>query len=319
MAAPFPGEIVNGKYTLKAHLGTSSFSMVWLAEHILLEVPVVLKIIPKSHLATDISATRLIREFNLLHQMDHAFIAKTYEIFDDDEFQYLVMEFACGGTLANFITTNGPITEHHARTLFLQLIYALEYLHQTSCIPHRDLRAENIMLDKHGNLRLIDFGLAGAVQAHSRISPYTAPAVVIGARYTFSSDIWAAGVLLFFLVAGHLPFQADTEEELIRQITEDPPPFSASMSRTLHDLLSKMLHKVREERITIPRIKDHPWFSSTDFAMLKQVAEHQSEAMDGEVVARLAKSGYDTKWLTADTLSHTDSDLSVIYQMVVSL
>jgi 5'-AMP-activated protein kinase catalytic alpha subunit len=317
MTAPSAGAVVNGKYSLRTHLGTSAFSSIWLAEHILLDFPVILKIIPKSQLASDASATRLIREFNLLHQMDHAFIAKTYEIFDDDDAQYLVMEFACGGTLAEVVAANGPMSESHARTLFLQLVYALEYLHQTSCVPHRALCAENVMLDKHGNIRLINFGLAGAVQGHAPVTAYSPPAVAAGGRYNFSADVWAAGVLLFFLVTGAVPFQADNEADLVKRITEDSPDFPPTMSRSLHDLLSKMLHKLREERITLPRIKDHPWFSSTDFVILKQIAERHHEAMDGEVVARLAKCGYDTKWLTADTLSRRDSDLSVIYQMVM--
>jgi serine/threonine protein kinase len=241
---------------------------------------------------------------------------KTFENFDDDEYHYCVMEAVSGGSLATHVRANGPLTESHARRVFLQLIYALEYLHGTSCVPHRDLRPENILLDKHGNLRLIDFGLAGSVTGERAITAYSSPSVAMRQRYSISSDVWSAGAVLFFLVAGHPPFDGDTVEDLTSQITIEFPFFPPSMSPSLVDLLMKTLHKGKHERITLPRIGEHPWFSAADFAQLKLRAEPDTNAIDSELLASIARSGSESKLFTTATICHTGTDHGVVYEIL---
>jgi serine/threonine protein kinase len=226
------------------------------------------------------------------------------------------MEFVSGGNLTTFVHEHGPLSESQARRLFLQLIYALEYLHETSCVPHRDLRPENILIDKHSNLRLIDFGLTGSVLGERSITPFSSPSVAIREKYSFSSDVWSAGAVLFFLVAGHPPFDGDSQDELISHITTEFPLYPASMSRPLIDLLSKMLNKSKLGRITIPRIEGHPWFSATDFVHLKLRAEPNSDVINSEVIAQIARSGSETKFLTAAALNHQDCEQTVIYEIL---
>jgi serine/threonine protein kinase len=307
---------VIGKYELITELATSTFSTVWLAEHTQVHCPVVLKIIPKAIISSPQDATRLIRELNLLYQMNHAFIVKTFENFDDDDYHYCVMENASGGSLAALVRESGPMTEFQARHVFLQLIYALEYLHETSCVPHRDLRPENILLDKHGNLRLIDFGLAGSVLGERKVTAFSAPSVAAKQRYSVSADVWSAGATLFFLVAGYPPFQGESSEELVEQIMGESVSFPASASKALVDLLTKMLNRDNGERITLPKIKEHPWFSITDFLQMKRRAERDAAIVDSEIIARLARCGYETKWLSAARLAHRGSEHSVLYEML---
>jgi serine/threonine protein kinase len=306
-----------GAYSLNYELGGDSFSTVWLAEHTELHLQTAIKIIPKSAVLPNSAQTRFIREIHLLNQMDHPFIVKTFEIFDDDIRHYLVMEFADHGSLYDYVQANGALSESQALRYFVQLISALDYLHNVSCVPHRNLKPENVMLDRFNNIRLIDFGLAGNVrgpEAAKEIGPSSSPEVAAGKRYVYSSDIWSAGIILYFMLTAQYPFTGEDREELCRNITEGQLVFEGSFSPPLIDLLRKLLHKQREERITIPKIMEHPWFS---LAMFKTMpAFGPADTLDMEIVRQLAKVGYDAKLLPDMIARDRHSQQGILYEIL---
>jgi serine/threonine protein kinase len=157
-----------GDYRLKEKLGRGSFAVVWLAEHKILKTDVAIKVIARSAIESEDLQTRFVRELNIIKQMDHPFIAKLYEIITTSTHTYVVQELAERGSLLNLVNTHGRLPESNARRYFSQLVSALEYLHDERMIAHRDLKAENVLLDRNLNIRLIDFGLS---QTFSKDTP----------------------------------------------------------------------------------------------------------------------------------------------------
>jgi serine/threonine protein kinase len=224
------------------------------------------------------------------------------------------MEFADCGTLYNYVRLNGPMPEVQARRYFTQLISALDYLHATGFVPHRDLRPENILLDRFNNIRLIDFGLQFNVSGrHSVVGPCLAPEVAAGGKYIYSSDLWSAGVILYFLITGDFPF-CEEGDALIQSITEKDLVFDAGLSPPLVDLLKKLLQKSRETRITIPRVTEHPWFSVNLYRAIKTL--YASPTVDMDILAKLAKMGYDPKALPALIARDPRSNEAIMYNFL---
>jgi serine/threonine protein kinase len=303
-----------GHYRLNYELGGSSFSNIWLADHLELHLPAAIKIIDKSQIPPGGPETRFIREINLLNQMDHPFLIKTFEMFDDDLRHYLVLEFADHGSLFDHVQANGPIPEGQARRYFVQLISALDYLHNVSFVPHRNLKPENVLLDRFNNIRLIDFGLTGNVKGTTELSAASAPEVAAGKKYIYSSDVWSAGVILYYMLTAQFPFHGENREGLVHSIMEDPPVFEGNFSPPLIDLLRKLLQKQREERITIPRIMEHPWFSLALFKSIRTLCV--PDTLDMEIVRKLAKTGMDSKLLPDIIARDRTSEQGILYEIL---
>lgn len=149
-----------GNYLMVRQIGSGSFASVWLAQHIKTELQVAIKIINKNKIESANSKTRFNREISLLKQMQHPFISEFYESIENDQNFFLVMEYAENGNLHDFINSKGRLNELQARHYFSELISVLEYLHGEKRVAHRDLKAENILLDRYNNIRVIDFGLS---------------------------------------------------------------------------------------------------------------------------------------------------------------
>lgn len=165
MEADFHTELESqeiGVYQILSKLGSGSFASVWLAQHKLTGLKVAIKVVQKSSLDTADALMRFNRECALLKQIEHPFIAELFEIIDDSNAFYLVMEYVEHGNMLNYVNNNGRLSEDRARHYFCQLISALDYLHNEKFIAHRDLKAENVLLDVYDNIRLIDFGLSNA-------------------------------------------------------------------------------------------------------------------------------------------------------------
>jgi serine/threonine protein kinase len=227
--------------------------------------------------------TRFVREVALMKQMDHPFIGKLYQIIDTPESVNLIQEYIENGTLLAYVNQHERLPESHARRLFSQLIAALEYLHESKMVVHRDIKAENVLLDEYWNIRLIDFGLGHALSAdnpnlHTACgSPaYAAPEMIVEQSQIQTADLWSAGILVYAMVAGELPFEDPGDvRALLMRIVSTEPHDPEVMSSTLSDLLRRILTKAPEARIDLARIKAHPWFSHRQY--LQVLHTHFSE------------------------------------------
>ncbi|OHT08980.1 CAMK family protein kinase [Tritrichomonas foetus] len=205
------------------------------------------------------------REVELLQSINHPFINNYFDAFEYNGRKIIMLEFIDGLTLLEKVNTWGVLDENQARVVFIELIQALKYLHKEKKIVHRDIKCENIMIDSHGNIKLIDFGFAhsnnSSLQTSCGSLAYIAPEIIIGNGYTEKVDIWSAGIVLYAITCGHLPFDTTNSNKLLNIILNDEPEYPAHMSINLSDLLSRILKKDPSERITLEEIEHHPWFT----------------------------------------------------------
>lgn len=150
-------------------IGSGSFSSVNLGHHKITGTPVALKMFNKINLIKDDDKMRFYREVELIKSFHHPFVAEFYELIEDETYFYLVMEYAENGNMLNYVNTNGNLDENTARHYFSQLVSVLDYLHDIKKVAHRDLKAENVLLDRYNNIRIIDFGLSNVF---SQQNPY---------------------------------------------------------------------------------------------------------------------------------------------------
>jgi BR serine/threonine kinase len=175
---------------------------------------------------------------------------------------HVVLEFAERGELFDFLLSHPSLPESEAVVLFRDLIYGVDYLHSRG-ICHRDLKAENILLDVNGRAKIADFGFADIARVDNRQcgSPhYMAPEVVCGHQYDpRQADVWSLGVVLFAMVAGRLPFTGTGIKSIVHRI-EACKFVMPTVSAALSDLIRRILTREPENRITLAEIKRHEWF-----------------------------------------------------------
>jgi serine/threonine protein kinase len=207
------------------------------------------------------------------------------------------------------------------------LISALDYLHNSKFVAHRDLKAENVLLDRYDNIRVIDFGLSNAFTkgtptlATACGSPaYAAPEMIQGNRYTKAADMWSAGILLYALVAGRLPFDDQNPHTLLQKVIKDEVQYPPEMSRSLVDLLSRLLTKDPNRRMTIDRLAEQPWFAHCSYCGLigfdTSVFHGDCKVVDREIADRMMRHGIDCEELESQLQAGQFSTLTAVYRML---
>jgi serine/threonine protein kinase len=320
---PLPERV--GKYTLLDQIGSGAFSRVYKARHDLTLLLVAIKVISKEQVQTVHQFEILQREVNLMKVLDHPFIAPLYDIMDDDQNFYLVMELVEKGTLLQQISESKGLGETVSRRIFFQIVSTLDYLHGDMLIAHRDLKADNVLLDERMNIRLIDFGLS---RVFSPLNPlletacgspqYVAPEIIQKEPYTVATDVWASGVLLYAMVFGILPFQGDNVTAVLQAIVNDDPPIPKQVSPELRGLLGRLLMKDPDSRIPVCRILEHPWLAD-----MKPFTEEELEKMriltpqmDEVVVSELRAIGCEIGGLYRELQSHSFTERAAMYRML---
>lgn len=257
------------EYDIKTVLGQGGFAQVYLAKHIPSNSDVAIKVIPK-HVSNDPNHLRSInKEIEILRGIKHPFICGLYQVLESNDYLYIVLEYLENGTLLDEINLNGPLKERDSTVVFAEIMLAIKYLHSEMHIVHRDLKAENVLYDENHNIRIIDFGFGKQMSPDQYFQTqcgslfYAAPEIIQGQKYTYSVDIWSAGVLLFALNAGFLPFDDQNLSKLAQKIIFQEVVYPAYFSFSLKDLLVRMLQKDPNLRPTVDEILEHPWIKDT--------------------------------------------------------
>uniref|UniRef100_A0A0N4W9X8 Serine/threonine-protein kinase kin-29 n=1 Tax=Haemonchus placei TaxID=6290 RepID=A0A0N4W9X8_HAEPC len=233
-------------YQVGRAIGRGNFATVRLARHEIAKTKVALKIVDRTALDEE-NLIRLEREMQILTRVNHPHIVKLYEIMRTESFIYIVTQYCSGGELFEILIERGRTAEDEARRWFGQIASAVAYLHHKG-IVHRDLKAENILLDKNSNIKIIDFGFSNT-QAPSQLlrtwcgsPPYAAPELLLGKEYDgLKADIWSLGVILYILVTGGFPFPGDNVENLKRAVLSCQMKIPYWVSVECADLIKKML------------------------------------------------------------------------------
>jgi serine/threonine protein kinase len=268
----------SGEYRLEDQLGSGAFSSVRLARHVETQLPVAVKIIPKTRRLSESQSASILQEVAFLKQANHPNIISFTDFFEDQSNYYIVMELAPNGSLMEALSAHRIFSEATARRHLCQIISALQYLHNNLQLVHRDLKCENVLLDAKSNVKLADFGLSHSLTTLMETScgtpAYAAPEVINGGECTEKIDIWSAGIVLYTMLAGKLPFDALNIESLTKEILYGDPVFPEHFSPDLIDLLMKMLCKSPEERISIAEILVHPFLANESVRLPDEQAIH---------------------------------------------
>ncbi|KAJ3315246.1 hypothetical protein HDV04_003639 [Boothiomyces sp. JEL0838] len=290
-----------GPYRLARTIGqggcfflTLEFGKVKLAYHIRTNKEIAIKLIKKENIQNPTRREKLIREIDILKSINHHHVVKLYEVIETEGYIGMVMEFASGGELFEHILARTYLKDSEAANFFAQLLVGVSFLHENG-IVHRDLKLENLLLDKNKKIIITDFGFANRFSrgggkeylSTSCGSPcYAAPELVVNDCYVGeSADIWSCGVILYAMLCGYLPFDdemanaADSVNKLYQYILEaklEYPPYVRSIPK---HLISIILVTDPKQRATMQQMKQHPFLQDYRhmFADLKAVKPKTSD------------------------------------------
>ncbi|XP_074177784.1 testis-specific serine/threonine-protein kinase 1 [Rhinolophus sinicus] len=298
-------------YIMGINLGEGSYAKVKSAYSERLKFNVAVKIIDRKKAPTDFLEKFLPREIEILAMLNHHSIVKTYEIFETSDGKvYIIMELGVQGDLLEFIKTRGALHEDDARRKFHQLSSAIKYCHDLDVV-HRDLKCENLLLDKDFNIKLSDFGFSkrclrddGGRLTLSKTfcgsAAYAAPEVLQGIPYQPKVyDIWSLGVILYIMVCGSMPYDDSNVKKMLRIQKEHRVNFPRSKHLTgeCKDLIYRMLQPDVNRRLHIDEILSHCWVQPKA-RVLSSTAIKEGESSQGTELLDIPEPGSDKKSAT---------------------
>jgi calcium-dependent protein kinase len=249
--------------------GSGGFSVVYQGKQKSTSILRAIKEFSKKKIVTQGTSIDLPKEIEILRQLSHPHILKSYEWFEDEENFHLITELIEGGTLLKRIEKMKKFSEIDAAVILQQLLATIHYLHMKG-IFHRDIKLENIMLEKTEDIsiKLIDFGLADYFDENTKFdmlvgSPFYIAPEVIRQNYNNKCDIWSIGVLMYVLLSGEYPFQAADYRQTFKLIKANKVEFKnvkwTKISNSAKDLVARMLEKDYNKRPTAEQCLQHEW------------------------------------------------------------
>ncbi|XP_072399118.1 MAP/microtubule affinity-regulating kinase 3-like isoform X10 [Diabrotica undecimpunctata] len=290
-----------GKYKLLKTIGKGNFAKVKLAKHVPTGKEVAIKIIDKTQL-TPGSLQKLFREVRIMKMLDHPNIVKLFQVIETEKTLYLVMEYASGGEVFDYLVLHGRMKEKEARAKFRQIVSAVQYCHQKRII-HRDLKAENLLLDSEMNIKIADFGFSNEFTPGNKLDtfcgspPYAAPELFQGKKYDGPEvDVWSLGVILYTLVSGSLPFDGSTLRELRERVLRGKYRIPFYMSTDCENLLKKFLVLNPAKRASLETIMKDKWMNQGYVGYendeLKPYVEPEQDMSDPKRIEALVCLGF---------------------------
>ena len=244
-----PGAIVAERYRIVGLLGRGGMGEVYRADDLKLSQPVALKFLPEHLLSDGAALARFHREVRVARQVSHKNVCRVYDIGEVDGRHFLSMEFIKGEELSSLLRRIGRLPQDKATQLARQICAGLAAAHDAGVL-HRDLKPANVMIDEHGNARILDFGLAGLTEdfadneLRAGTPAYMAPEQLEGKEQTVRTDIYSLGLVLYELFTGKKAFEAATFGELIKLRRSDPTPTTpTSIIKDLDPLIEKVIDR----------------------------------------------------------------------------
>ncbi|CAM9499149.1 MAP/microtubule affinity-regulating kinase 3-like isoform X3 [Lampetra fluviatilis] len=287
-----------GNYRLLKTIGKGNFAKVKLARHILTGREVAIKIIDKTQL-NPTSLQKLFREVRIMKCLNHPNIVKLYEVIETEKTLYLVMEYASGGEVFDYLVAHGRMKEKEARAKFRQIVSAVQYCHQKN-IVHRDLKAENLLLDADMHIKIADFGFSNEFTLVNKLDtfcgspPYAAPELFQGKKYDGPEvDVWSLGVILYTLVSGSLPFDGQNLKELREKVLRGKYRIPFYMSTDCENLLKRFLVLNPIKRGSLEQIMRDRWMNvGHEEDELKPYQEPELDINDQKRIEIMIGMGY---------------------------
>ena len=260
-------------YNIKQKIGKGKFGLVKLGINKETNDKVAVKVMNKNNM--DSSDLELVRtEIEILKICQHPYIIKLYDIFENIDYIYIIMEYCPGGDLFSYLQKrNFILKEEKVAIIMYKLCKAVFYVHSYG-IAHRDIKPENVLLtseDENADIRLLDFGLSKIVGPGQKCTEpygtltYCAPEIILDKPYLKSVDSWSLGVMTYLMLSGGLPFTGKDEHEIARNVVYsrvnfEKKPIWKEISNEAKDFISKLLDKDLKKRMEMKAALEHPWF-----------------------------------------------------------
>ncbi|NXO04898.1 STK36 kinase, partial [Rhinopomastus cyanomelas] len=265
------------KYHVLEAIGEGSFGRVYKGRRKYSAQVVALKFIPKMG-RSEKELKNLQQEIEIMRSLHHPNIIQMLDSFETDKEVVVVTDYA-EGELFQILEDDGSLPEDQVQTIAAQLVSALYYLHSHR-ILHRDMKPQNILLDKDGIVKLCDFGFARAMSIHTMVltsikgTPlYMSPELVEEQPYDHMTDLWSLGCILYELFVGTTPFYTSSIFELINLIIKGPIKWPATMSPIFKSFLQGLLMKDPQQRLSWPELLSHPFIAGR-VTVIDDTAEH---------------------------------------------
>ena len=295
-------------YRIGRVIGQGGFAKVNLGLNVLTGRVVAIKSFNKnikSKNGINMDMDKVLYEINLMKKLNHQNITKILETFEDDQFYFIIMEYINGGNLFSYVKKRRKLSEKVAKFLFRQIILGIKHIH-SNLIVHRDIKLENILIDMNNNIKICDFGIGIILSSENQIlhshcgTPvYIAPEIITSTKDKgykgFPVDIYSAGIVLYIMVSGRLPFDEspddiceinknkdmnkENEIKLKYGLSKREPKYLENISDELRDLLKGLLNKDPNKRLNIEQILNHPWFSNVNSNKIKLFSKTERQLL----------------------------------------
>jgi serine/threonine protein kinase len=264
--AATPQQLKN--YLFLEEIGAGGFAKVFKVMNLQNKRTYACKVLSKQCLRDQLNPQQFQREINTMAYLSHENLVKCYDLLWDENNFYQILDYCPGGSLFQYIASNGALSEPIASLIFQQIVSAVQYCHERG-VAHRDLKPENILINRFPRIKVTDFGLCGFI-APTRLmktfcgSPiYAAPECLSMVQYDGrKSDVWSLGVILYVLVTGQVPWEGSNTSKMIRQILVADYKVPQSISPQVRELITGILNADPNRRMRIETLLGHPWLKN---------------------------------------------------------
>ncbi|KAL8782496.1 MAG: hypothetical protein Q9213_005335 [Squamulea squamosa] len=326
-----------GQWSLGKTIGAGSMGKVKLAKNLETGEQVAVKIVPRQSTdehhsnrdrerADHSKEIRTAREAAIVTLLSHPYICAMRDVVRTNYHWYMLFEYVNGGQMLDYIISHGRLKEKQARKFGRQIASALDYCHRNS-IVHRDLKIENILISKTGDIKIIDFGLSNLFSPRAQLKTFcgslyfAAPELLQAKQYTGPEvDIWSFGIVLYVLVCGKVPFDDQSMPQLHAKIKKGVVDYPAWLSHECKHLISRMLVTDPKQRASLAEILNHPWLTKGFNASPENYLPHREPVqlpLDPDVVEKM--TGFDfgsSEFITRELTKVINSEE---YQVAVKL
>ncbi|CAN9143273.1 unnamed protein product [Alternaria alternata] len=318
-----------GTWALGKTIGAGSMGKVKLAKNAETGEQAAVKIVPRQSQDQHQSAAdreradhskevRTAREAAIVSLLNHPYICGMKDVVRTNFHWYMMFEFVNGGQMLDYIISHGRLKEKQARKFARQIASALDYCHRNS-IVHRDLKIENILISKMGDIKIIDFGLSNLFSPRNQLKTFcgslyfAAPELLQAKQYTGPEvDVWSFGIVLYVLVCGKVPFDDQSMPQLHAKIKKGHVDYPPWLSAECRNLIHRMLQTDPTQRLTLSEIMSHPWLTKGFNSPPENYLPHREPVqlpLDSEIIEKM--QGFDfgtTEYITTQLTNVIQSE-----------
>ncbi|KAL6093184.1 hypothetical protein STEG23_008038 [Scotinomys teguina] len=313
MASHLEENILEKDFRILTSLGFGTFGEVKLACHLPTNTQVAVKVLKKRNK----SLSHFNPEVKILQSVEHRNIVHYFHVIDTSTTTHLIMEYVAGKDLEVFLRDVDFLKDEEARRIFQQVISGVQFLHQRR-IAHRDIKLENILIDRDGKVKLCDFGMARQLEEGQMLQGicgtllYMAPEILARKPYDgLAGDMWSLGVLLYVLVTGKFPYAETTYDGMYRVITTTKYHIPYHVSKPCHIIITRLLMVPTQHRITICQLLERPWVGN-----IEEHAPPDTKKILPRVVETLCTMGYTCEEIVSSLKYRQPNNLTATFNIL---